>query len=97
MASASNLGALDETVLDLSGDIAQEASLKKGMIRYGGEERAKGRFAQAAAARMEGDAAKKGSYFAAAGTIASGIGSFADGYYKKKPATASSGYAGRYG
>jgi hypothetical protein len=96
VASSSNLGALDETVLDLSGDVAQEASLKRGMIRYGGEERAKGRMAQAAAARLEGEAEKKGSYFAAAGTIASGIGSFADAYIKRRNPMQSSGYSGRY-
>lgn len=88
VASASNLGALDETVLDLSGDVVQQAAVNEGMIRYGGEERAKGRRAQAAASRMEGKAAQTGSYFGAAGTLMGGIGDFASDYgVKKKPAT----------
>jgi len=80
VASASNLGALDETVQDLAGDVAQEGALQEGMVRYGGDERAKGRRAQAAAARMEGKAAQTGSYFSAAGTILGGMGSFAKDY-----------------
>lgn len=80
VASASNLGALDETVLDLAGDVVQESAYQQGMIRYGGEERAKGRRAQAAAARLEGKAAQTGSYFGAAGTLMSGMGDFASDY-----------------
>lgn len=93
VASASNLGALDETVLDLAGDVAQQGAMNAAMIRYGGEERMKGRQAQAAAARMEGRAAMMGSMFGAAGTIMGGMGDFADeyGWGKKKPS-----YTGRY-
>lgn len=80
VASASNLGALDETVLDLAGDVAQEGAYQEGMIRYGGEERAKGRRAQAASSRLEGKAAQTGSYFGAAGTLMGGIGDFASDY-----------------
>ena len=80
VASASNLGALDETVQDLAGDVIQEGAYQEGMVRYGGEERAKGRRAQAAAARLEGKAAQTGSYFSAAGTILGGLGSFASDY-----------------
>lgn len=80
VASASNLGALDETVLDLAGDIAQEGAYQEGMIRYGGDERAKGRRAQAASSRLEGKAAQTGSYFGAAGTLMGGIGDFASDY-----------------
>ncbi|MGE0584111.1 MAG: hypothetical protein AB7O39_03145 [Flavobacteriaceae bacterium] len=98
VASSSGLGALDETVQDLAGDVAQEGALQAGMIRYGGEERAKGRRAQAAAARMEGKAAKTGSYFSAAGTIMKGMGSFADAYSQKKLDMGSNGsYNYRYG
>src|SRR5690606_17407049 len=53
VASASGLGALDETVQELAGDVVQDSAVNEGMIRYGGEERAKGRRAQAAAARLE--------------------------------------------
>lgn len=88
VASASNLGALDETVLDLAGDVVQQGEMNEGMIRYGGEERAKGRRAQAAAARLEGKAAQTGSYFGAAGTLMSGVGDFASDYgLKKKPSS----------
>lgn len=84
VASASNLGALDETVLDLAGDVAQQGAVNEGMIRYGGEERAKGRRAQAAAARLEGKAAQTGSYFGAAGTLMGGLGDFASDYGMNK-------------
>ncbi|PAQ00903.1 hypothetical protein LRP31_25440 [Mesorhizobium mediterraneum] len=91
VAGASGLGALDETVQDLAGDVVQQGAVNEGMALYGGQERAKGRRAQAAAARLEGKAAQTGSYFSAAGTIMDGIGSFSDGYgQKKKPAGSSS-------
>lgn len=94
VAASSNLGALDETVQDLAGDVVQEGALQEGMVRYGGEERAKGRRAQAAASRLEGSAAQTSSIFSAAGTILGGLGSFASDY-GSKPATASTSY--RYG
>lgn len=94
VASASNLGALDETVLDLAGDVVQEGAYQERMVRYGGDERAKGRRMQAAASRLEGKAAKTGSMFSAAGTILGGLGSFASDY-SSKPAPASTSY--RYG
>lgn len=88
VAAASNLGALDETVLDLAGDVVQQSEVNQGMIRYGGEERAKGRRAQAASARLEGKAAQTGSFFGAAGTLMGGMGDFASDYgLKKRPAT----------
>jgi hypothetical protein len=95
VASASNLGALDETVLDLAGDVSEEAKLQEGLIRYGGEERAKGRTAQAAASRMEGRAAKTGSRFSAAGTIMGSIGSFGSEWSRanSQPSYQSSRYA----
>lgn len=93
-AASSGLGALDETVTDLAGDIAQEGAYQVGTIQYGGEERAKGRRAQAAASRLEGSAAQTGSLFSAAGTIMGGIGSLAGDYRRpKQPSTYSSRYA----
>lgn len=95
VASQSNLGALDETVVDLAGDVAQEGALQEGMIRYGGTSRAAGRRAQAQAARISGKAAQTGSYLSAAGTIMGGIGSFASDFSAtRKPA--SSSYSYRY-
>lgn len=94
VASSSNLGALDETVLDLAGDVAQEGAVQAGMIQYGGDQRASGRRAQAQAARISGKAAKTGSYLSAAGTIMGGIGSFAEGYSTRKSSSPS--YSFRY-
>lgn len=95
VASSSGLGALDETVTDLSGDIVQDAAVSEGMVRYGGEERAKGRRAQAAASRLEGKAAQTGSYFSAAGTILGGVGSFAKSNGLKQQTKTTATY--RYG
>jgi hypothetical protein len=84
VAGASGLGALDETVQSLADDVVTQGEVNKGMILYGGEERAKGRRAQAVSSRMEGKAAQTGSYFGAAGTLMDGIGSFAKDW--KQPA-----------
>lgn len=92
VASSSNLGALDETVLDLAGDVTQEAEYQEGMVRYGGEERAKGRRAQAVASRMEGKAAMTGAMFGAAGTLMDGVGSFAKDWGTNR----NNSYRGRY-
>lgn len=96
VASASNLGALDETVQDLAGDVIQEGEFQEAMVRYGGDQRAKGRRMQAAAARLEGKAAKTGSMFSAAGTILGGLGSFA-GDYANDPYNAQATTSYRYG
>jgi len=94
VAASSNLGALDETVQDLAGDVVQEGAYQEAMVRYGGDERAKGLRAQAAAARLEGKAAQTGSYFSAGGTILGGLGTFASDYSK---ATAPASTTYRYG
>lgn len=96
VSAASGLGALDPTVQDLAGDVVQESSFQTGMMTYGAEERARGRRAQAAAARYEGDAALKGAKFAAAGTLIGGIGSFAKQFAQSAQA-ASGGGNYRYG
>jgi len=95
VSASSNLGALDETVLDLAGDITQQAAVNEGMIRYGGEERGRGRRGQAVASRLEGKAAQTGAAFSAAGTILGGIGSFANSYMKTSSQASSASY--RYG
>lgn len=94
VAASSNLGALDETVLDLAGDVAQQGEYNAQMVQYGGEQRARGRRAQAAAARLEGRAEMMGSVFKSAGTIMGGIGDFASDYGAKKPKA--NPYQGRY-
>ncbi|RVD31420.1 hypothetical protein [Mesorhizobium sp. M4B.F.Ca.ET.017.02.2.1] len=91
VAGASGLGALDETVQDLAGDVITQGTLNEGMIQYGGEERAKGRRAQAVSARLEGKAAQTASYFGAAGTLMDGIGSFAKDWKQPTYAAPSSG------
>lgn len=95
VAASSGLGALDETVQDLAGDVVEESAYQEGMIRYGGEERARGRRAQAAASRYEGEAARTGAMFSAAGTIMGGIGSFAKSMSSRSSPTARGNY--RYG
>lgn len=91
VAGASGLGALDETVQSLAGDVITQGEVNKGMILYGGEERARGRRAQAVAARMEGKAAQTGSYFGAFGTLADGIGTFAKDWKQPTYAAPASG------
>jgi adenine-specific DNA methylase len=86
-AAASGLGALDPTVLDLAGDVEQQGSYNEAMVRYGGEERARGLRAQAAATRMSGEAAKTGAMFSAVGTIFSGFSGFASKYGGSGPAS----------
>ena len=99
VAGASNLGALDETVLDLAGDVTQQGALNEAMIQYGGEERAKGRRQQAAAARLEGKAAMTGALLKAGGTILGGIGDFAAEYpgVKRDPWAGKRNVTSQYG
>ena len=87
VAAGSNLGALDETVMDLAGDVTQQAAYQEAMVMYGGESRARGRRMQAASARLEGKAAQTGAMFSAAGTLAKGIGSFAADWGARPAAT----------
>lgn len=94
LASASGLGALDPTILDLAGDTAAEGKYREDLIRYGGDERAAGLRTQAAASRFSGKNAQNASYFAAAGTLASGFGS---SMYKKYGGTGAPGAEPAYG
>lgn len=85
VASASGFGALDPTVLQLAGDVAQEGAYQEGIIRYGGEQRARGLRGQADATRATGDAQKRGSFFSAAGSLASSFGSLFSKYGSGMP------------
>lgn len=76
-AAESGLGTLDETVLDLAGDIYSEGEFRADSAIFEGEEARKGRNTQAASAILEGRRRKQGSRLAAAGTIIGGIGKFA--------------------
>lgn len=81
LAASSGLGALDPTILDLAGDVAEEGAYHESLIRYGGQERAAGLKLQGQAARFSGKNAQRGSRWAAAGTLASGVGSSMFGKY----------------
>ena len=79
-AAASGAGAADPTVVKLGEDIASRGEYQSLMDMYQGENRARGLQDQATADRLSGKAAQTGSYFSAAGTIASGAGSFLSKY-----------------
>jgi hypothetical protein len=90
-AAASGGGAADPTILDLSGGIAGRSEYESLLEMYKGENRARGLEDSAVGSRMSGDAAKaegdakkKASYFSAAGTL---IGSAGSAYktYKGTP------------
>ena len=85
IAGASGMGVTDPTVEDLSGDLFQEGEYHKGMLKYQGEERARGQRAAADAAEFEGQNAKRLAKFKAFGTILKGVGSLADKYGLGEP------------
>jgi hypothetical protein len=74
LAAASGAGVVNPNILDLYGETAERAEYNAASEIYGGESRARGQIDQAAAARMKGKAAMKGSIFEAAGTALSGVG-----------------------
>lgn len=71
VSAASGGGTTDPTVVGLASDIAQEGEQQALMQFALGENRARGREDQAAAARASGQAARVGSYFSAAGNLLS--------------------------
>lgn len=71
--------------INLLGQIEEEGTLRSLMAIWRGEEAAKGRKIQAAAARFEGKAKKKASYLDAAGTLLSGGSTFYDNYSQGTP------------
>ncbi len=73
-ASSGGFSGTDTTALDLTGDIAKYGTYQGQVAAYGGENRAAGLNAQAAAARATGKADLTGSYFKAGGTLLSGFG-----------------------
>lgn len=90
VAAASGLGALDETVLDLAGDLEQEGAYRERMIQYSGSERAAGYRDAAKGRRVSGQAARQGAMFSAAGTLLSGASSFYDKYASSMPQSSTS-------
>lgn len=78
--AAASGGGTDGSVAKIMGDIAGEGEYRALTRLWEGEESAKGLETQAAAARMQGKSAKKQAMFKAAGTLASGAGSWYDKY-----------------
>jgi len=74
-AAASGGSATDPTVLDLSGDIAEEGLYRSNLALYEGEERARNLETGASFRRFEGKQAKKAGYYGAASTALSFAGS----------------------
>lgn len=66
--------------IGLLGDIEEEGTYRQMLAIWGGEERAKGRQAQAAAARFEGKAYKRAGFLEGAKTILGGGSSFMERY-----------------
>lgn len=83
--SAASGGGLD---LELLGDLEEEGTYRSLVALWDGEERAKGRAGQAAAARASGNSARKAGYLNAGGIALSGASRFLDTLpTKKKKAT----------
>lgn len=74
-AAASGGSATDPTVLKLGSDIAGRTEYGALSDLFQGQDRSAGLYDEANAAKASGDAAVTGSYFGAAGTVASGVGS----------------------
>lgn len=95
-AAASGFSATDPTSLALADEIEKYGTVKEQLAMYGGTSRRAGIEAQAASRRMEGEAAKIGSKYSAAGTILGGISTMAGKYAGSYGKSASSG-GGYYG
>lgn len=91
--ASSGFTATDPTTLAIADEIARYGTMQEQMAMYGGKSRRAGNEAQAQAARMEGAAARQGSYYSAAGTILGGISTVANRLNKPTP----SGGSFRYG
>lgn len=83
VAASSGLGTEDPTVVDLMSGVEQKGEYQASMALYGGDERARGARAQAAASRQEGKNAQTASFWKAGSTILGGAanmyGSYAGG------------------
>lgn len=93
-AAASGLGPSDPTIINNEEDVAEYGEYQAAMAQFGGESRARGIRDAATVRRFEGQSAKSGAMYAAAGTILGGAANMFDKY--------ASGYApaysgGRYG
>ncbi len=94
-AAASGFSATDPTSLALADEIEKYGTTKEQMAMYGGESRRQGITAQAHGRRMEGQAARIGAKYSAAGTILGGISTMAGKFAGPKyPQSGGSGYYG---
>lgn len=92
-ASASAGDASDAGIIHLAEDIANRGEFRAFSEMYTGENRARGLMDMAKASEMEGDAAKEGSKYSAAGTILSTGGSMFKTYgTMKAPRAAAPSY-----
>ena len=85
-AAGSGASAFDPTIIDLSGDLAEEGLYRANTALYEGEERARSLESGAALRQFEGKQAKRAGYFAAAGTALKGGNSLYDNYATQSPA-----------
>lgn len=81
-AAADGGDASNPGIIRLGGDIAARGEYQALSELYLGENRARGLTDEATASRISGSAARTGSYFSAAGTLASGFGSMLGTYGK---------------
>lgn len=81
-AAAEGGDASNPGIIKLGGDIASRGEYQALSELYLGENRARGLTDEATASRISGSAARTGSYFSAAGTLASGFGSMLGTYGK---------------
>ena len=101
-AAGSGFTATDPTVLDLAGEIAEYGTYQEQLAMYGGTSRAEGLKASAAARRVSGAAARRGSIYSAGGTLLAGFGQtmfdrYGGGGYEGRYATARPGVTSRTG
>jgi hypothetical protein len=89
-AAASGFSATDESTKDLAGDIEKYGTLQEQMASYGGKKVNQRYRTAAAGAKYSGASAARGANLAAAGTVLSGISSFASSF------PSSSGPSGSY-
>lgn len=73
-------------IIKLGGDIASRGEYQALSELYLGENRARGLTDEATGSRVAGQAAQTGSYFSAAGSLASGFGSMLSTYARNNPA-----------
>ena len=93
LSASGGLGATDPSIMDLSADTWVRALYQGKMVKYGGEERKRGLYAQAEARRYEGKVALQQSKMAAFGSILGAAGGLFGSYGGGGPSGGSPSYA----